>query len=358
MTGRQASERGFTLIELLVAMTLMLVLMSAILTSFNGFANTSRRNTILQDQMDVVRNTLDQIVRQGRNLANPTTATATETPTTIAVADSDKMIFQTTDPQKQWVSYCLDGGNPRGKIYYQTSAVAGLNPSTVADNTPSPPGMNSGCPSTNSNWQTTVRVADYVSNRAASHPLFAYYTNTGNTALGMPVLQSTTPTITRVRSSVFLDIDPAKPPAEVQLASAAFMRNQNQRPTVSFTAKANTGGSYTFDAGDSADPEERTLQYDWYAAPTTTTAAPSPSALPSCLAESPTFPGAGQAGNGWTCIGSDVVLTHTFTTLPSYVFLRVTDPGNLQTLSPMTGANTCLTLTDTSRTTNQCMKVT
>jgi hypothetical protein len=340
-------------------MTLMLVLLGAILTSFEGFASNSRRNTVLQDQMDQVRVTVDQIVRQTRNLANPTTGAAGQTATTIAVADAYKMIFQTTDPQKQWVSYCLDDTSPRGRIYYQASAVTGLNPAVVADATASPPGMAAGCPSTNSNWQRTVRVADYVTNRVGSRPLFAYYPTTGNTALTTPVAQNITSTITRVRTSAFLDIDVNKPPAEVQLASAAYMRNQNQSPTGLFTAKAGTGGAYTFDAGDSSDPEGRTLIYDWYSAPASTTTVPSPSALPSCLADSPTFPTAPAAGSGWSCIGTDVVLAHDFNlaSLPVYVFLRVTDPGNLQTLSSMTG-NTCLALTDPARTQAQCMKVT
>ena len=148
MTGRREGERGWTLIELLVAMSLMLVLMGAIFASFTTFADTSRRNTRLQDQLDVVRNTMDQVIRQARNLANPTTgAGANQTPTTIAVADPYKMIFQTTDPSKQWVSYCLNDSTPSGTLYYQTSAVPNLTPSVVADTTASPPGMAAGCPS-------------------------------------------------------------------------------------------------------------------------------------------------------------------------------------------------------------------
>jgi prepilin-type N-terminal cleavage/methylation domain-containing protein len=359
VTRALAREHGWTLIELLLAMTLMLIILSAVLTSFEGFANNSRRNNLLQDQMDQTRGAVDQIVRQTRNLANPTTGAAGQTPTTIAVADWDKVIFQTTDPQKQWVSYCLDSSSPRGAIYYQTSAVTGLTPAVVADATTSPAGMAAGCPSTNSNWQRTVKVADYVTNRVGTRPLFAYYTTTGTTALTTPVSQNITSTITRVRTSVFLDIDPNKPPAEVQLASAAYMRNQNQSPRGLFTAKAGTGGAYTFDAGESSDPEGRTLIYDWYSAPTTTTALPSPAALPSCLADSPSFPTAPAAGSDWSCIGNDVVLAHDFdlASLPRYVFLRVTDPGNLQALSSMT-ANSCLTVVDPARTQDQCMKVT
>lgn len=358
VSGLRGSERGFTLIELLVAMTLMLVILGAVLTSFNGFANTSRRNTILQDQMDVVRGTMDQVVRQARNLANPTTgAGAGATPTTIAAADPYKLIFQTTDPSKQWVSYCLDDTSPRGKLYYQTSAVAGLTPAVVADTTAS--GMANGCPSQASNWQKTVKVADYVTNRIGSRPIFTYYPTTGNSALTPPIDQSITPTITRIRMSIFLDVDTAKPPAEVQLASGAFMRNQNQRPTALFVTKAGTADTYTFDAGDSTDPEQRTLQYDWYAAPTSTSTLPAANAVPSCLAAQPTFPTAPAAGSGWSCLGSDVVLTHTFPsgTLPTYVFLRVTDPGNLQTLSSFASGNTCLSLSNTSRTESQCIQL-
>ena len=103
-----SNESGWTLIELLVAMTLMLIVLSATLTSFNAFSNTSKRNFDFNDQQDQVRNTMDQIVRQARNLANPTTGNAGVSVPTIAFASKDQLVFQTTDPTKQWVRYCLN----------------------------------------------------------------------------------------------------------------------------------------------------------------------------------------------------------------------------------------------------------
>ena len=54
---------------------------------------------------------------------------------TIAVADDTKLIFQTTDPSKQWVMYCLDTTNApasvdRARIWYQTSTANTLTASS------------------------------------------------------------------------------------------------------------------------------------------------------------------------------------------------------------------------------------
>src|SRR3954454_1250379 len=109
MSGRLSSEeRGFTLVELLVAASLMIVVLGATLTSFNEFLNNNRRSNNQNDQQDVARRAVDQIVKQLRNLANPVNGTPT-----IAAASDDAVIFQTTDPNKQWVGYCLQtsGGN-------------------------------------------------------------------------------------------------------------------------------------------------------------------------------------------------------------------------------------------------------
>jgi prepilin-type N-terminal cleavage/methylation domain-containing protein len=343
MSGVVRSERGFTLVELLVAMTLMLVVLSATLTSFNAFSNNVDRNAKFNDQQDQARTILDQIVRQTRNLANPTTGTPGAPASTIAFADEGRLVFQTTDPQKQWVSYCLNTGGTtttpptsptRETIWYQTTANNSLTPSTVAST------MVSGCPSGSGSWQTTRRVADFVTNQANSsvdRPFFQYYSDTGQLPSSNPtppssVAASDLSKIVRVRTSVFMKLDPSRPPAETQLSSAAYMRNQNQSPTASFVVTI-SGSQYTFDAGGSSDPEGRTLDYNWYTAPRSTSITPDPTALPDCSTKNPSLP------SGWGCLGTSVVLTNKTFPSATDVFLRVTDPGGLTSLTPVSGGS-------------------
>jgi prepilin-type N-terminal cleavage/methylation domain-containing protein len=360
---RLSGDKGWTLIELLVAMTLMLIVLSATLTSFNAFSNNSKRSADFNDQQDKIRVTLNQIVRQARNLANPTTGSTTGSGTTIAYASADRLVFQTTDPSKQWVSYCLNvpSTDPSHEtIQYQTTGNNALDPATVAAN------MTTGCPA-GGGWQTTTLVGDFITNQkdsAVNRPLFAYYSRTGQ--LPDPnqsppfasdpsrVASADTSKIVRVAMSVFLKLDPNRPPAETQLASAAFMRNQNQAPTASFVADV-SGTNYTFDAGASGDPEGRTLLYDWYLAPPTVTAAtmPSTSALPSCRAKTPNFTNVTNATT-WSCLGTTVVLSNKAISGSKYVFLRVTDPGNLQAMTPLSTGGNCVSVTSGGRVATNC----
>ena len=352
-----SNESGWTLIELLVAMTLMLIVLSATLTSFNAFSNTSKRNFDFNDQQDQVRNTMDQIVRQARNLANPTTGSTGIPVPTIAFASKVQLVFQTTDPKKQWVRYCLNTNKlgsttARESIWYQTTA-NNLLPTFVASN------MISDCPSDDTNWQTRTKVGDFVTN-ATTNPtrsLFKYYSDAapGTAITPDPTTGGITDTsqIVRAAVSIFMKLKPNRPPAETELDSAAYMRNQNQPPVAAFSAQV-SGTTYTFDGGSSSDPEGRTLLYDWYLAPhSTSLSVPSPTSLPSCGATNPQFPTSG-AGSGWSCLGTTVVVGKAIDpAAPKYVFLRVTDPGGLQTMSSFP-AGGCATATDLTRTQTQC----
>jgi prepilin-type N-terminal cleavage/methylation domain-containing protein len=352
VTAALHNDRGWTLVELLVAMTLMLIVLSATLTSFNAFSNNSKRNFDFNDQQDQVRTTLDTIVRQARNLANPTTGAAGSTFTTIAYAGSDRLVFQTTDPQKQWVSYCLDSTTPtRGVIWYQTTANNTLTPNVV--NSGSATGSNNsgpmvqGCPSQSPNWSTQLRVGDFVTNRANNQdrPLFSYFATDGPVPT-VPVPLADTSKVVRVGTSVFMKLDPNRAPAETELASAAYMRNQNQPPTSSFVATVSGGSNYTFDAGASLDAEGRTLLYDWYTAPTNV--ATVPTNLPSCSAAKPDF----TANPTWDCLGTTVVIRKTISTATN-VFLRVTDPGALTSMSTLPSGG-CASAVSASRTPTTC----
>lgn len=345
-----SKESGWTLIELLVAMTLMLVVLSATLTSFNAFSNNAKRNFNANDQQDQLRTTLDQIVRQARNLANPTTGSSGAPLTTVAFADQDRLVFQTSDPTKEWVSYCLQASpSTRETIYYQTTANNSLTPSSVSNST-----MVTGCPSANNNWTSSRRVGDFVTN-ATTNPvraLFSYFSRTGQLTAPVsndPTVTPNTSQIVRVSVSLFMRLDPNQPPAETELDSVAFMRNQNQPPTPSFSASL-SGTQYTFDGGNSSDPENRTLIYDWYSAPSDSgMTPPSPTTLPNCASASPNF----GSLTGWSCLGTSVVLHNISFAGNQYVFLRVTDPGGLETLSKFP-AGGCLSATSSSRVQTDC----
>lgn len=346
MSQRLHSESGWTLIELLVAMVLSLIVLSATLTSFNAFSNNTKRNFNFNDVQDQVRATMDVVVRQARNLANPTTGASGGTATTIAYASSDRLVFQTTDPQKQWVSYCLDTSNTaRERIYYQTTANNALTPNDVA--TGNGGAMVTNCPSQSVNWQTKRIAGDFVTNMANSQnrPMFTYFTTNGPVG-SVPVPLGSTSQIVRVGLSIFMKLDPNRPPAETQLASSAFMRNQNQPPTSSFVASVTGGSNYIFDAGASLDPEGRTLLFDWYTAPTNV--ATVPSNLPSCSAAKPDF----TANPTWACLGTTIVIKKTISTATN-VFLRVTDPGSLTSMSTLPGGG-CSSAVSASRTPTTC----
>jgi prepilin-type N-terminal cleavage/methylation domain-containing protein len=103
--SRLRSQRGFTLIELMIVMSLALVILSATLTSFTNYYRSQKRSQNLNDSAQVARNAMDYASRQLRNLANQD---PTQQTTTIARALPFDLVFQTSDPSRKWVRYCLD----------------------------------------------------------------------------------------------------------------------------------------------------------------------------------------------------------------------------------------------------------
>jgi prepilin-type N-terminal cleavage/methylation domain-containing protein len=351
-------ERGFTLIELLIAASLMIVVLSATLSLLDGLWSNSKRNVEQNDQIELVRTTSDQLIRQARNLANPNPSACGTPPAgytvcpTIDTATASSIIFQTTDPAKQWVRYCLsnanEGGiastNANGTIWYQqaSSAVAAITAT-----------MRTGCPSTDtgaSSWATTRVVGRNISNSAQSgRSLFTY----DQPCCAAPYLTA----LRRVKMSFYVDSDTTKSPDEVQVASEVFLRNQNQPPTANFDLLTGAGPTtFTLDGSASTDPEGRNLNYDWYR----TVSNPAPSQLPSdanSLADCRANPDATTTVGGlvWSCIGNGVVLSHNFATQGTpNVWLRVVDPGGLPDLSNLPSSGVCPNRTDGTRTDNQC----
>jgi type II secretory pathway pseudopilin PulG len=351
-------QSGFTLIELLVAAVLMIIVLSATLAAFNGAANNARGNALQNDQISALRPAVDRLIAQVRNVANPTTASAS-----INYADNYRFVFLTTDPSRRWVSYCLDRTAPAAEIlYYQTSTATAIQPQTGA----------TACPSTTAtasvpDWASTVRLSSNITNdinTSARRALFAYYSATGTIDASAGLSSATAVSkITRVGVSAFVDINavplPAadKSPRETSLQSGAFLRNQNQAPTADFMSLRGGGNTFNLDGGDSTDPEGRNLQYYWYETSTvpTSNAQFPPNALtdlPNCdTTQSATF-----STLVWKCLGTGIILSHDFTgDLPTNVWLMVVDPGNLTDLSDQPGTfGACLSTTNTSRLESQC----
>jgi prepilin-type N-terminal cleavage/methylation domain-containing protein len=351
-------QSGFTLIEMLVAMSLMLILLSATLSLLDGIWSNSSRNQEQNDQIDSIRATSDQMMRQLRNLANPNPAACGTPPAgykvcpTIDTAASNDLIFQTTDPAKQWVRYCLSNSNEggiastaqNGTIWYQVAS--GSVPSITTE-------MRTGCPSAETGagkWTTTRVAGRFISNAAQSgRPLFTY----DQTCCAAPYLTA----LRRVKLAIYLDIKPNQRPDEAQVGSEAFLRNQNQPPVANFDMLTGaTPTTFTLDGSGSTDPEGRNLNYDWYRTgsnPASGQIPADPNTLPDCRADASAFMLVG--GLRWDCIGNGVVLSHDFSSQAgAKIWLRVVDPGSLPDLSDLPTGGACPLRTAPARTDDQC----
>ena len=285
---RLRDESGFTLTEVLIAMVLLTIVMGATLDVLDGFAQRTRTNTRQNDAQDSARQAIDRITAQLRNLASPTDGAKS-----IDRATNYDLVFQTVNPTKRRLRYCLDSTDPaNAELWVQTQSlpVSADPPSWTA--CPGPVGAGE--------WSSKQVVATNVVNRIndRDRPVFTY------TGLGE---DTDTAKITGIRARLFLDVNPGSDPAEVSLASGDFLRNQNQNPSIAdFSMVQSPPGSHNFilNGSDATDPEGRTLDYLWYR---------------------------GNADTG-TLIGRGITLSYTF--FPSDrgvqdVTLKVVDPGGL-----------------------------
>ena len=103
MMRRLPDEDGFTLMEVIIAMTMMLVIMFATLSSLDSFRGRQQLDERRSQTQEELRRGIDHLERQLRNLATPQTAVKS-----IYRAEATDLIFQTADPQKRWVRYCIE----------------------------------------------------------------------------------------------------------------------------------------------------------------------------------------------------------------------------------------------------------
>ena len=305
--SRLREEGGFTLPELLVAMLIFTFVLGGTLDVFDGFVARSSTTTKVNEAQEQARTSMDRIAHQLRNLASPTNANVKS----IDRATDYDLIYQTVDPNKRRVRYCLESANPaNAKLWMQTQGfpLNGVDPGVPATTT---------CPgATGSGWATQRVAATLVVNRygGLDRNVF-YYTGLGG--------DGDTSKITGIRAELFVDVNPGKAPAETSIATGDFLRNQNQKPVIpDFSLVQSPAGSRHFilNGSEATDPEGRTLEYRWY------TGTGNTANLPSCA------DAATQTGGGFTCIGRGITMDYTYPTATKgtqQITLKVIDPGGL-----------------------------
>ncbi len=259
------AQRGFSLVEVLIGMTLGVVVLVAITTVLINYQQDAARSNRQLDAQQQARVAVDRIVRELRNVASSRT-----NPTLVETASPYDLTFQTVGTASgsntagiKRVRYCIPADPTPGSSANQVLTVQTetWNTSTVPANPWLPTGgIYPACPFTPGSLPSGAavsndRIASKVMNRraGADRPAFTYtYGVAGNLA-----------TITNVGIQLFVDVDPALPPAETSLRSAAFLRNQNQPPVASFTATATGGGHLLLNGGGSSDADGSSLTYAW-----------------------------------------------------------------------------------------------
>jgi prepilin-type N-terminal cleavage/methylation domain-containing protein len=323
-------EDGFTLIEVLLVSVLGLIVLGATLTSFDHFYRASNENQKLNDAIEIARNAEDRASRQLRNLANQNPQLQTAT---ISLADPTDLIFQTSDPSRKWVRYCLATAASPGAPNATTSR--GQLWESESSNSNSPTGAMTGpCPG--AGWASQHLVADRVTNmyNSQNRSVFVYGCVDG-APVGCPIDPDDNVHITNILTRLWVDTNPGRTPSEERVVSAVFLRNQNEKPTADGVAPAVSGIQHAvlLNATRSNDPEGRTLFYDWvWGGPTLSQAFTSNEACDPDLKQhfppqnTSRFPGA-------TYIGSGIAIKYQFPAnlqgTVQTVQLIVRDPGCL-----------------------------
>jgi prepilin-type N-terminal cleavage/methylation domain-containing protein len=309
---RMRDSRGFTLIEMLVVCSISLVVFGATLSAFTSMYRSNRAVETQRDNVDEARLALDRAARQLRNLANPT-ATAT---TTIDRATDYDFIFQTSDPNKTWVRYCLDvsgvGASPSaGRLWMAESPNGALSAS-----------MRGACPGTG--WARRQIVAQHVTNEinGQDRNVFTYGCMPGSPS-GCPAGTADYPKLTTVGAQIYVDANTRDKVKEMQVSTGVFLRNQNEAPTAAVSGPSNVGThKVSLNGTGSSDPEGRTLDFYWFSAP------PPAAELADCSTPPP------------SAIWDGPVLINTYTTADvgttKNYWLVVRDPGCLtSTVGPV-----------------------
>jgi type II secretory pathway pseudopilin PulG len=318
MRRRLADESGMTLAEILIAMTIMLAVLGGVLTTFDSFVRADSNNNKRNDTAELARDALDTKVRQLRNLAKRVQHPVIDT------LGSYDLIFQTSDPSRTWVRYCLNTSSPasteRARLWTAELAVA-----ASATTSPVTSSMRGTCPGTG--WSKTQVVADYVTNRRGGRdrPVFSYTCITGTS--GCVSTPATYDQVVNIGSQLLVDTTPGTGPTELRVASAVYLRNQNQAPVAAFVhSRGSTSRTVVFNASGSTDYEGRTMDYYWFK-DTMPAQAAIDCAHPTVTGS--TTPRTLWGANGY--LGEGITLTYTFPASDGAddpIGLVVCDPGD------------------------------
>jgi type II secretory pathway pseudopilin PulG len=304
-------DDGFTMIELLLVCVISLMIFGATLTAWTSVYRSNRSVENQNDNADAARVALDRAARQLRNLANPTVNAVT----TIDRATDYDFIFQTSDPSKTWVRYCLQtsgGGTSAANATLWESE----SPSAITA------AMRTSCPGTG--WARQAAVVQGVTNQAGGvdRNIFTFECSV-TAAATCPASATEYSKITNVGIDLWVDANTKDRVSELSVATGVFLRNQNEGPTaVASWAKGAAQYQVLLNGSGSSDPEGRTLEYFWFegTAPTAAELAATP-----CTANPPNV-----AWEGVTFLrrfdAASVGQTKDF-------YLLVRDPGCLVSLS-------------------------
>jgi prepilin-type N-terminal cleavage/methylation domain-containing protein len=269
VTGRTRSTAGFTLVEVLLAMSLMLVVFAATLSVFAVMERGNSRNQKLNDSQAQARNATDALAKRLRNLASPSDSSNTLDQQPLELANPQDLVFRTVrgdgapttgNPQNlERYRYCLGTDS---RLYEQRHTwTAGAVPTTppVLDTTSCPSPAWPVYPGSTTNFR--VAAASVVN---GDRPVFHYQ--------GSPVPGTYTeltsvepedfPTAIALRTTLWIDPDPANAPEASTLSTRVFLRNQNRPPIASFTV-AVLGRKITLNGSMSDDPEGNPLEFEW-----------------------------------------------------------------------------------------------
>jgi type II secretory pathway pseudopilin PulG len=308
MTRELRRDDGFTLVELLLVCVISLVIFGLTLTAWSSFY---RSNTAVEKQdenAEQARVALDRAARQLRNLANPTVNATT----TIVRASDYDFIFQTSDPAKTWVRYCVDAPGTAGATLWESE-----------DGDAIMPPVTTACPG--GGWERTTQVVAGVTNQLGGidRDVFTFECSV-NAPATCPASSAEFPKITNVGMSLWVDADVTDRVTELNVSTGVYLRNQNEAPTAAISEPVNKLQPlrWFLNGSGSSDPEGRTLEYFWFEGtpPTAAEIAATP-----CTQE---FAGTDWRGVTWAkkFQDSDKNQSRSF-------YLLVRDPGCLTNLS-------------------------